>query len=201
MNIQARARLPRATNHHLPYLDLPPLNHDHQGGRHSPFLSFVSSELFMKSSSQPRQPARPSPPVGSFVDFGSPRPPRPNLDQQSFGNPTRPNLEQPSFGNPLRPKPAPQRPQRPPVSAGSPDLDNFIPDFNPQQELEAFMETIGNDNFQVRSSQPPYLCQRSECLTLILTTGLWQLWWKDQRWRRISSEPEPAVTTAWWKVE
>jgi len=34
------------------------------------------------------------------------------------------------------------------VSATSPDLDNFIPDFNPQQELEAFMETIGNDNFQ-----------------------------------------------------
>ena len=147
-----------------------------------------------------RQPARPSPPVGSFVDFGSPRPPRPNLDQQSFGNPTRPNLEQPSFGNPLRPNPAPQRPQRPPVSAASPDLDNFIPDFNPQQELEAFMETIGNDNFQVRSSQPPYLCQRSECLTLILTTGLWQLWWKDQR-RRISSESEPALTTAGWKVE
>ena len=43
------------------------------------------------------------------------------------------------------------------MSATSPDLDNFIPDFNPQQELEAFMETIGNDNFQVRSPQPPSL--------------------------------------------
>merc|ERR1712241_211387 len=60
----------------------------------------------------PRQPTRPSPPVGSFVDFGNPRP--------------RPNLEQPSFGAPNRPL-APQRPQRPPVSAPSPDLDNFIP--------------------------------------------------------------------------
>ena len=25
------------------------------------------------------------------------------------------------------------------------DLDNFIPDFNPQEELQAFMETIGDD--------------------------------------------------------
>ena len=25
------------------------------------------------------------------------------------------------------------------------ELDNFIPDFNPQEELQAFMETIGDD--------------------------------------------------------
>ena len=30
-NIQVRARLPRATNHHWPYLDLPRHNHDRQG--------------------------------------------------------------------------------------------------------------------------------------------------------------------------
>ena len=63
-----------------------------------------------------------------------PQRPLPN-SQDSFQIPQLPS-------NPSRPAPqlTPDSFPRP-----QPDLDNFIPDFNPQEELQAFMETIGDD--------------------------------------------------------
>ena len=64
-----------------------------------------------------------------------------------------------------RPPPVPQLtpdsfppPASPPQSAGA-DFDNFIPDFDPQEELQAFMNSIGDDfkdfNFDRDSQSQP----------------------------------------------
>ena len=46
------------------------------------------------------------------------------------------------------------RPSRP--AAGGADFDNFIPDFDPQEELAAFMNSIGDDfkDFNFERDQP-----------------------------------------------
>jgi len=66
---------------------------------------------------------------------------------------------------PSRPAPQPSRPAPQLTSDNFPqqELDNFIPDFNPQEELQAFMQSIGDDfkdfNF-AKSSRPARNNQR-----------------------------------------
>ena len=93
---------------------------------------------------------------GSFIDFGSS--PGSGSLSSTFSIPQR----TPSPPAPSRPAPPPS--QLTPDSFPSPgpgqssDFDNFIPDFDPQEELEAFMNSIGDDfkdfNFERDSPRP-----------------------------------------------
>ena len=95
---------------------------------------------------------------GSFIDFGSS--PGSGSLSSTFSIPQR----NPSPPAPSRPPPPPS--QLTPDSFPGPglgpgqssDFDNFIPDFDPQEELEAFMNSIGDDfkdfNFERDSPRP-----------------------------------------------
>ena len=119
----------------------PPLKkQDQSPAIHAPPSSSSSSSSLSQSSVKP----------GTFVDFG-----------QSSSSPGQFN-NQPQRPPPqLTPDTFPSRPtspgsfNRPPASAS--DFDNFIPDFDPQEELQAFMNSIGDDfkdfNFD-RERQP-----------------------------------------------
>jgi len=108
-------------------------------------------------SPAPTQPAPPHQSIhssvrpGSFVDFGS-GPAGSSQFSIPQRNPSRPPPPQ------LTPDTFPSRP-----SSTQSDFDNFIPDFDPQEELQAFMNSIGDDfkdfNFErdrpVRNNQRP----------------------------------------------
>jgi len=108
-------------------------------------------------SPPPHQSIHSSVQPGSFVDFGTS-----SSGSSQFSipqrNPSRPPPPQ------LTPDTFPSRPSSPsrPTSSQS-DFDNFIPDFDPQEELQAFMNSIGDDfkdfNFErdrpVRNNQRP----------------------------------------------
>ena len=72
-----------------------------------------------------------------------------SLSSQLNLPPQRPlPVSQDSFQTPqLPPQPSRPAPQLTPDTfpRPQPDLDNFIPDFNPQEELQAFMQSIGDD--------------------------------------------------------
>ena len=97
---------------------------------------------------------------GSFIDFGSSSGPGSGSLSNTFSTPQR----KPSPPAASRPPPPP--PQLTPDSFPGPtlgpgqssDFDNFIPDFDPQEELEAFMNSIGDDfkdfNFERDSPRP-----------------------------------------------
>ena len=76
---------------------------------------------------------------------------------------------------PSRPAPQPSRPAPQLTSDNFPqqELDNFIPDFNPQEELQAFMQSIGDDfkdfNF-AKSSRPARNNQVSHSNPAVLHT-------------------------------
>ena len=102
----------------------------------------------------------PGPAPGSFVDFGADFNSGPGFGSGSgaptFSIPQRDPVPAPA---PSRPPPPPQltpdtRPSRP--APGGADFDNFIPDFDPQEELAAFMNSIGDDfkDFNFERDQP-----------------------------------------------
>ena len=136
-------------------------------------------------SPAPRPPAIHSPPPpptnlhssvkpGSFIDFGSSSGPGSGSLSNTFSTPQR----KPSPPAASRPPPPP--PQLTPDSFPGPtlgpgqssDFDNFIPDFDPQEELEAFMNSIGDDfkdfNFE-RDSPRPVRQVRQCCIRLTIS--------------------------------
>jgi len=99
----------------------------------------------------------PSVKPGSFIDFGSGSV---TTSNSQFNAP--PRNPSPPLSRP--PPPPPSESFSRPGSGPSQDFDNFIPDFDPQEELEAFMNSIGDDfkdfNFErperpVRNQRPP----------------------------------------------
>ena len=80
----------------------------------------------------------PSVKPGSFIDFGSGSV---TTSNSQFNAP--PRNPSPPLSRP--PPPPPSESFSRPGSGPSQDFDNFIPDFDPQEELEAFMNSIGDD--------------------------------------------------------
>ena len=103
---------------------------------------------------------------GSFIDFGSGPGSGSGSLSSTFSIPQR----APSPPAPSRPAPPPS--QLTPDSFPGPgpgqssDFDNFIPDFDPQEELEAFMNSIGDDfkdfNFERDSPRPVRRVRKDE---------------------------------------
>ena len=92
------------------------------------------------------------------VHHPPPPPPPKRPVSTSFSNSvSRPAVSRPAAG---RPPPVPQQltpgPARPPPQSAGADFDNFIPDFDPQEELQAFMNSIGDDfkDFNFERDQP-----------------------------------------------
>ena len=125
---------------------------------------------FWSATPTPSSPHHPSPSPAVHHPPTPPPPPKRPVSTSFSNSVSRPAVSRPAAARPppvpqLTPDsfPAPPAPRPPPQSAGA-DFDNFIPDFDPQEELQAFMNSIGDDfkdfNFE-RDSLPSQASQAS----------------------------------------